>query len=126
VAAEIRLITDGQMSDGVASGGMSRRDAISAATCGATGIFTVLSRIAPGGRGSAHVHTNCESSIYVVSGRGRMMVGERLEEEIPLRPSAFLFVPPGAPHLPINDGGDDLVLVVSRNTAEEEVEEYSV
>ena len=112
------------MAAGVASGGMTRLDAISAATAGATGIFTVLSRIAPGGQGSAHVHTNCESSIYVVSGLGRMLVGEALDDVLALEPGAFLFVPPGAPHLPINDGDEDLVMVVSRNAPEEMVEDY--
>lgn len=124
MAARVQLISAGQFVEGVASGGMHRSDAISAATCGATGIFSVLSRIAPGGRGSAHVHTNCESSIYVVSGRGRMLTGDGLELELPMAPGTFLFVPPGAPHLPINDGDAELVLVVSRNAAEEIVEDY--
>jgi uncharacterized RmlC-like cupin family protein len=125
VAPEVRLITPDELVSGIPSGAMTRLDAVSAATCGASGIFTVLSRIAPGGRGSAHVHTNCESSIYVVSGEGRMLAGDRLESSLPLRPGTFLFVPPGAPHAPVNDGGEDLVLVVSRNAAEEEVEDYT-
>ena len=124
MASELRLITPSDLLDGVPSGGMRRSDAISGATCGASGIFTVLSRIAPSSQGSAHVHTNCESSIYVVSGRGRMLAGDHLDQELRLEPGVFVFVPPGAPHLPVNDGVEDLVLVVSRNTPDEEVEDY--
>jgi uncharacterized RmlC-like cupin family protein len=125
VSPEVRLIRPEQLVRGIDSGAMHRLDAVSAGTCGATGIFTVLSRIAPGGQGSPHVHTNCESSIYVVAGRGRMLVGERLDRALQLDPGAFLFVPPGAPHVPVNDGAEDLVLVVSRNAAEERVEDYA-
>src|SRR5439155_1531730 len=102
VAPEIRLIRADEVAAGIASGGMTRADAISAETVGSSAIFTVISRIAPGHRSSPYVHTNCESSIYVVSGRGRMLTGERLEAALPMEAGSFLFVPPGAPHAPVN------------------------
>jgi uncharacterized RmlC-like cupin family protein len=105
---------------------MSRATAIAGETVGSTAIFTVLSRIPPGLRSSPHVHTNCESSIYVASGQGRMLTGAHLDRAMVIQPGDFLFVPPGAPHIVINDGGVDLVLVVSRNTAEERVEDYQL
>ena len=83
-----------------------------------------VSRLAPGLRSSPHIHTNCESSIYVVSGRGRVLTGIHLDQELVIEPGDFLFVPPGAPHIVVNDGEVDIVLVVSRNTAEEHVEDY--
>jgi adenylate cyclase len=103
---------------------MSRAMAIAGETVGSTAIFTVLSRLPPGLRSSPHIHTNCESSIYVASGQGRMLIGANLDRALLIQPGDFLFVPPGAPHVVVNDGDGDLVLVVSRNTSEERVEEY--
>jgi adenylate cyclase len=103
---------------------MSRAMAIAGETVGSTAIFTVLSRLPPGLRSSPHIHTNCESSIYVASGQGRMLMGANLDRALLIQPGDFLFVPPGAPHVVVNDGDGDLVLVVSRNTSEERVEEY--
>ena len=123
--SQVRLVTQDKLAAGEQSGAMSRATAIAGDTCGSTAIFTVLSRLAPGLRSSPHIHTNCESSIYVVSGRGRVLTGVLLDEELVIRPGDFLFVPPGAPHVVVNDGDVDVVLVVSRNTAEERVEEYA-
>jgi uncharacterized RmlC-like cupin family protein len=103
---------------------MTRSAAIAEDTVGSTAIFTVLSRTAPGHRSSAHVHLNCESSIYVASGHGRVLTGPGVDRVLVIEPGDFLFVPPGAPHVVINDGDMDLVLVVSRNTSVEQVEDY--
>ena len=106
------------------SGGMTRSAAIAEDTVGSTAIFTVLSRLGPGLRSSAHVHLNCESSIYVASGHGRVLTGARVDRVLVIEPGDFLFVPPGAPHVVINDGDVELILVVSRNTSVEQVEDY--
>jgi uncharacterized RmlC-like cupin family protein len=124
VDSQVRLVTQDKLAAGEQSGAMSRATAIAGETCGSTAIFTVLSRLAPGLRSSPHIHTNCESSIYVVSGRGRVLTGIHLDQELVIEPGDFLFVPPGAPHIVVNDGEVDIVLVVSRNTAEEHVEDY--
>jgi uncharacterized RmlC-like cupin family protein len=125
VESQVRLVTRDKLAAGEQSGAMSRATAIAGETCGSTAIFTVLSRLAPGLRSSAHIHTNCESSIYVASGQGSVQTGVQLDKVLAIRPGDFLFVPPGAPHVVINDGDEDLVLVVSRNTAEEHVEDYT-
>jgi len=122
----VRLVTRDKLAAGEQSGAMSRATAIAGDTCGSTAIFTVLSRLAPGLRSSAHIHTNCESSIYVASGRGSVQTGVHLDTVLAIHPGDFLFVPPGAPHVVINEGDEELVLVVSRNTAEEHVEDYTV
>lgn len=122
--ADIHLVKRDQVAKGVASGGMSRVTAVSAETVGSSAIFTVLSRIPPGLRSSPHLHTNCESSLYVASGHGRMLTGPGLDRALEITAGDFLFVPPGAPHVVVNDGDADLVMVVSRNTSEEVVEEY--
>ena len=105
---------------------MTRTAAIAEDTVGSTAIFTVLSRLAPGDRSSAHVHLNCESSIYVASGHGRVLTGAGVDRVLPIEPGDFLFVPPGAPHEVINDGDVDLILVVSRNSSVEHVEDYKL
>jgi uncharacterized RmlC-like cupin family protein len=122
--SQVRLVPREQLAAGTASGAMTRAIAIAAETVGSTAIFTLLSVIPPGLRSSPHVHMDCEASIYVVSGEGRMLTGARLDHALVIRPGDFLFVPPGAPHTAVNDGDVDLVLVVSRNTAEERVEDY--
>jgi uncharacterized RmlC-like cupin family protein len=122
--SKVRLVSSDELAPGAPSGAMARATAIAAETVGSTAIFTVLSRLPPGQRSSPHVHTNCESSIYIASGHGRVLTGTHLDSVLAIQPGDFLFVPPGAPHIVINDGTSDLVLVVSRNTAEERVEDY--
>lgn len=121
---EICVLRADEIGPSVSSGQMSRRAAISAQLAGSEGIFMGTARVPPGLRSSAHVHTNCESALYVVSGRGHFLAGARLERTLPLRAGDFIYVPPAAPHVVVNDGDDDLVLVVARNTQEEQVAEY--
>ena len=83
-----------------------------------------LSRVPAGQQSSGHVHTNCESALYVVAGRGRFMVGPRLDQGLAVEPGDFIHIPPNAPHAVVNDGGDDLVLVVARNAQVEQVRDY--
>ena len=72
----------------------------------------------------AHVHLNCESALYIIQGHGKFMVGEKLDQAIEFGPGDYLFVPPGAPHQPVNDGTEAIEMVVARNTPVEIVEEY--
>jgi uncharacterized RmlC-like cupin family protein len=122
--AEVKLVKRAGLRPEVASGGMTRSAAIAEDTVGSTAIFTVVSRIPPGLRSSPHIHLNCESSIYVASGHGRVLTGANLDRGLVIEPGDFLFVPPGAPHVVTNDSDTDLVLVVSRNTSVEQVEDY--
>jgi uncharacterized RmlC-like cupin family protein len=121
---EVRLVKRTGLRPETTSGGMTRSAAIAEDTVGSTAIFTVLSRLAPGDSSSAHVHLNCESSIYVASGQGRVLTGAGIDLVLLIEPGDFLFVPPGAPHVVINDGDVDLILVVSRNTSVEQVQDY--
>jgi uncharacterized RmlC-like cupin family protein len=121
---EVRLVKGTGLRPEATSGEMTRSAAIAEDTVGSTAIFTVLSRLGPGLRSSAHVHLNCESSIYVASGRGRVLTGAGVDRVLVIEPGDFLFVPPGAPHVVINEGDVDLILIVSRNTSVEQVEDY--
>jgi len=122
--AEVKLVKREELRPEVASGGMTRTAAIADDTVGSTAIFTIVSRVPPGLRSSPHVHLNCESSIYVASGHGRVLTGANLDHALLIEPGDFLFVPPDAPHVVINDSDTDLVLVVSRNTSAEKVQDY--
>jgi class 3 adenylate cyclase/uncharacterized RmlC-like cupin family protein len=122
--AEITLIKRDRLQAGVASGGMSRAAAISAETVGSNHIFMGVSRVPPGLRSSAHIHTNCESALYVASGRGRFLVGPRVDRALQVEAGDYIYVPPNAPHIVTNDGDVDMVLIVARNTQVEQVQEY--
>jgi uncharacterized RmlC-like cupin family protein len=120
----VTLIKPNQRRVEMASGAMTRMEGVSRALSGAEGIHLALATIPPGHRSSPHYHTNCESAIYVVSGQGRFLVGEGLEETLHIAPGDMLFVPPGIVHAPVNDGADSMQLVVARNAPVEIVQEW--
>jgi uncharacterized RmlC-like cupin family protein len=121
---EIAVVKRDQITQGESSGAMTRLGAISADTVGSQGIFMGISRLPPGMRSTSHFHTNCESSLYVSSGRGRFLTGARLDRAALIEPGDFIFVPPNAPHAVANDGDVDLVFIVARTAQREHVEDY--
>lgn len=123
--SEIHIIHPNERETEVSSGEMTRVAGVSESLTGATGIHMATAVIQPGCSSSAHVHLNCESAIYVVHGHGKFMIGENLDEVIEFGPGDYLFVPPDAPHQPVNDGADPIELVVARNTPVEIVREYT-
>ena len=122
---EVRIIHPNECITEISSGEMTRVAGVSEALSGATGIHMATAIIQPGCSSSAHVHLNCESAIYVVNGHGKFVVGENLDQIIEFAPGDYLFVPPGAPHQPVNDGDEPIELLVARNTPVEIVREYS-
>jgi uncharacterized RmlC-like cupin family protein len=124
--AEIRVVKRDALRGEVASGAMTRHAGVSADTVGSENIFMGVSRLPPGARGSAHVHLNCESALYVASGMGRFLVGAHIDRALAIEAGDFIHVPPGAPHAVVNDGDVDLVVIVSRNTQVEQVAPYDV
>jgi uncharacterized RmlC-like cupin family protein len=121
---DVRIIHPDQRETEIASGAMTRIAGVSESLTGATGIHLATATIPPGCASSAHIHLNCESALYIISGRGKFMVGEDLKTAIDFGPGDYLFVPPGAPHQPVNDGDEVIEMVVARNTPVEIVEEY--
>ena len=122
--AEIRIIHPNQRETEIASGAMTRIAGVSEALTGATGIHLATATIPAGCSSGAHVHLNCESALYIIQVHGKFMVGEKLDQVIEFGPGDYLFVPPGAPHQPINDGTEVVEMVIARNTPVEIVEEY--
>jgi len=122
--AERRIVHPDLRETEIASGAMTRIAGVSESLTGATGIHLATATIPAGCASGAHVHLNCESAIYVMHGHGKFMVGEKLDQAIEFGPGDYLFVPPGAPHQPVNDGDETIEMVVARNAAVEIVEEY--
>ena len=121
--AECRLIKSNELEVEISSGTMTRLAGVSQGLVGSTGIHLAIATIPVGCSSSPHYHVNCESAIYVVKGRGRFMIGEKLDEALPMEAGDFIYVPAEAVHQPVNDGAEPLELIVARNTAVEIVVE---
>ena len=121
---DIRIIHPSETEIDVASGAMTRIAGVSKNLTGAEGIHLAVATIPVGCGSDPHIHTNCESAIYILSGQGRFLVGEDLWETLEFGPGDYLYIPAGAPHQPINDGGEPVQMVVARNTPVEIVEPY--
>ena len=75
--------------------------------------------MAPQVASGVHHHGESETVIYVVSGRGKIRWGERMEFEQEVEPGDFIYVPPFAPHQEINASPDTpSQWVIVRNTQE--------
>ena len=122
--ADVRIIHPNERETEIASGAMTRIAGVSESLTGATGIHLATATIPPGCASSAHIHLNCESALYIIHGHGTFMVGENLDQAIAFGPGDYLFVPPGAPHQPVNNGNETIAMIVARNTPVEIVEDY--
>ena len=123
--AECRVIHPDGLEVDLCSGAMTRLAGVSEGLVGSSGIHLAIATIPPGCASSPHYHVNCESAIYVLAGSGRFVVGEQLEQSLPIGPGDFIYVPPDAVHQPVNDSETEpLQLIVARNTPVEIVVEY--
>ena len=121
---QIKVVREDQREIEVQSGAMTRVAGVSEALTGATGIHLAESVIPPGRCSSPHYHSNCESAIFVLSGRGIMLTGDDLSIEEEIGPGDMIYIPPGAAHQPVNTSDiEPLRLVVARNTPVELVVE---
>lgn len=120
--SEIRLIRPDQRDTSTAqTTGMMRVAGVSAATCGASGIWMGQFTNEPGFRSGAHHHGDVESAIYVLSGRLRMRWGERLEHEAEAVAGDFIFVPARLVHQEINASESDGVVAILARGGQENV-----
>ncbi|MFG2004036.1 cupin domain-containing protein [Spirillospora sp. NPDC048911] len=76
--------------------------------------------IPAGSRGEPHVHRDHESAVYVISGAHEVRFGDDLQERAWLEPGDFLYIPANVPHLPVNRGEHDAVVLVARTDASEQ------
>lgn len=99
--------------------GMQRVAAISQELAGSQGLWAGITVVAPKTASGVHHHGEVETVIYVVSGRGKMRWGDKLEFEQDVEPGDFIYVPPFVPHQEINASPDTpSEWVIVRNSQE--------
>ena len=121
--AECKVVHANELEVEIKSGAMIRLAGVSEGLVGSTGIHLAVATIPPGCASSPHYHVNCESAIYVAKGRGRFVIGDNLDNPLPIAQGDFIYVPAEAVHQPVNDGDEPLELIVARNTPVEIVVE---
>jgi uncharacterized RmlC-like cupin family protein len=102
--------------------GFSYFHGISAERAGSRAICMHTLTIPPGQRAKAHLHDAHETAIYVISGRGRMWYGDRLEQVMECGPGDMIYIPAGVPHLPSNPYRDEACVAVIARTDPNEQE----
>lgn len=99
--------------------GMQRVAAVSRELAGSQGIWAGVTIVAPQTASGIHHHGELETVIYVVSGKGMIRWGERMEFEQEVEAGDFIYVPPFAPHQEINNSPDTpSQWVIVRNSQE--------
>jgi uncharacterized RmlC-like cupin family protein len=106
-----RSTSAGQNSD------MERSIAVSADTVGSVGLYSSVVTTAPGGKTRIHHHGECETSIFIVSGRARYTWGPTgLEHTMDAGAGDFIYIPAGEVHVEENASATEpLVVVLTRN-----------
>ena len=106
-----RSTSTGQNSD------MERSIAISADRVGSVGLYSSVVTTAPGARTRIHHHGECETSIWIESGRARYTFGPTgLEETMEAEAGDFVYIAAGEVHVEENaSDAEPLVVVISRN-----------
>jgi uncharacterized RmlC-like cupin family protein len=125
IMKKIIITKKNNLEEEVNSGAMIRLAGVSESLSGAKNIHLAIATIPPERCSTTHFHTNCESAIYVLSGKGIFIHGDNMEIEENISEGDFIFVPEGSLHQPVNTGEEDLKLIVARNTPVEIVEEVS-
>ena len=94
---------------------------ISQATAGAHNIYMGVFRVPAGARSRPHYHANCESAVYMLSGRLLVRWGEHLEESVELQHGDLVYVPPRETHILENlSDSDPAEYVVARDAPTED------
>jgi uncharacterized RmlC-like cupin family protein len=96
---------------------MERSIAVSAETVGSVGLYSSVVTTAPGGKTRIHHHGECETSIFILSGRARYTWGPTgLEQSMDAGPNDFVYIPAGEVHVEENASPTEpLVVVLTRN-----------
>jgi uncharacterized RmlC-like cupin family protein len=96
---------------------MERSIAISAERVGSAGLYSSVVTTAPGARTRIHHHGECETSIWIASGRARYTFGRTgVEESMEAEAGDFVYIAAGEAHVEENASTTEpLVVVISRN-----------
>ena len=73
-----------------------------------------LALMPPGTRGGPHRHDRFQTAVYLVSGQAECWHGPGLAARSTVRAGDCLCIPPGAPHLVVNQGDVTAIAVVTR------------
>lgn len=101
--------------------GLTRAAAITHARTGSTKLWAGTAAIHADAKTGAHHHGELENVLYVVSGRGRIRWGERLEFVAEAGPGDFIYIPPFVPHQEINASKTDALSVVVVRSGQEPI-----
>jgi uncharacterized RmlC-like cupin family protein len=94
---------------------------ISQATTGAHNIYMGKFRVPAGARGLPHYHADCESALFMLSGRIEIQWGDHLEQRLEVQPGDMLYVPPRETHVVQNLSDDEPAeYVVARDSPTED------
>jgi uncharacterized RmlC-like cupin family protein len=94
---------------------------ISQATAGAVNIYMGVFRVPPGARSRPHYHENCESAVYMLSGRLEVKWGDHLEQVVTIGPGDMVYVPPRETHILENQSESEAAeYVVARDSPTED------
>jgi putative monooxygenase len=83
-------------------------------TVGTRNIWMGVSKVDPGSSSSLHSHDDVEEIFFVISGHGKIRVGNEEEE---IEPGSCIYIPTGSPHQLINPGDETLKIVASASPA---------
>ena len=109
MSAGVRRIRPNERTEGPATAGMIREEAV------ATGAMWANVRTAAGMASGWHHHGAFESVIYVATGALVMEFGPDGGETLEARPGDFLYVAPGAVHRESNPTAEESHIVVVRS-----------
>ena len=111
IRPEDRSTSTGQNSD------MERSIAISSERVSSVGLYSSVVTTGPGARTRIHHHGECETSIWIASGRARYTFGPTgLEESMEAEAGDFVYIAAGEVHVEENaSDSEPLVVVISRN-----------
>ncbi len=112
----IRLVRANELSDGPATPGMTRRQAVATDL-----VWAGLVHTQPGAVSGWHHHGDHESVIYVLSGALRMEFGPHGDDVFDAQPGEFIHVPPFSVHREGNTTDRLATLVVTRSGRGESV-----
>ena len=96
---------------------MERSIAISAEHVGSVGLYSSVVTTIPGAKTRVHHHGECETSIWIVSGRARYTFGPTgVEETMTAEAGDFVYIAAGEVHVEENASDTEpLVVVITRN-----------
>jgi uncharacterized RmlC-like cupin family protein len=116
----LRQVGSGQLSEETGqTGGMTRREAISARTVGAQRIWMGQTHVAAHTGSGNHHHGDSETAIHVVSGHPVFVFAQGGGEvRLATNPGDYVFVPPFTPHREENPHDEEAVVVIARSSQE--------